>query len=157
MDRVAWYTNPALDGGHTMKTSEGKLGRVFMLRLERGDDGPEPIEKFAADNGILFAQIFIVSDAPAAGILAPDASGHPRLRLSGGTENTPPDSWQDAEVIVQEMLGVSFRRLREPGSNRGTLIRINSSKSRVMNRAAPEPADSGPGTIPVYLFNVEFN
>ncbi len=141
-----------------MKTSEGKLGRVFMLRLEQGDEGAEPIEKFAADNGISFAQVFITSDAPAAGVLAPDASGHPRLRLSGGAENASPEMWNDAEVVVQEMLGVSFRRLREPGSNRETLIRINTSKSRVMSRPAPEPAaDSGPGVIPVYLFNVEFN
>lgn len=140
-----------------MKTSEGKLGRVFMLRLERGDEGAEPIEKFAAENGVSFAQVFITSDVPAAGVLAPDASGHPRLRLSGDAGKASPEMWNDAEVVVQEMLGVSFRRLREPGSNRETLIRINTSKSRVMSRAAPEPADAGPGVVPVYLFNVEFN
>ncbi len=35
-----------------MKASEGKIGRVFVLRLEDGDVVPECIEKFAAEKKI---------------------------------------------------------------------------------------------------------
>ncbi|NJD04851.1 MAG: DUF296 domain-containing protein [Ruminiclostridium sp.] len=35
-----------------MKATEGRIGRVFVLRLEDGDMVPESIEKFALDNGI---------------------------------------------------------------------------------------------------------
>jgi len=35
-----------------MKYSEGKLGRVFVIRLEDGDRLPSAIESFAAQNGV---------------------------------------------------------------------------------------------------------
>ncbi|MFZ5985821.1 MAG: PPC domain-containing DNA-binding protein [Bacillota bacterium] len=35
-----------------MKAAEGKIGRVFILRLEDGDIVPECIERFAKDNCI---------------------------------------------------------------------------------------------------------
>ena len=43
-----------------MKTSEGKTGRVFILRLEDGDVVPDCLEKFAAENGIKHAQVVLV-------------------------------------------------------------------------------------------------
>ena len=35
-----------------MKYSEGKLGRVFVIRLEDGDTVPEAIESFAHENNV---------------------------------------------------------------------------------------------------------
>ena len=35
-----------------MKVTEGRIGRVFILRLEDGDIVPDSIEKFVQDNGI---------------------------------------------------------------------------------------------------------
>lgn len=39
-----------------MKSAQGRMGRVFVLRLEDGDRLPDSIESFAQDNGI--AQAF---------------------------------------------------------------------------------------------------
>ena len=43
-----------------MKASEGKIGRVFVLRLEDGDMVPETIEKFAAEKGIKVAHVILI-------------------------------------------------------------------------------------------------
>jgi predicted DNA-binding protein with PD1-like motif len=43
-----------------MKASEGKLGRVFVLRLEDGDVVPEVIEKFAAEKGIKVGHVILI-------------------------------------------------------------------------------------------------
>lgn len=138
-----------------MKASEGKLGRVFMLRLDEGDEPAATIERFAVEKKILAAQVFAVSDASLAGIIAPNAEGNPSLRLpvhAGGASG-----WTGGEVIIQEVTGISFRRVLDPASGRETLARIASTKTRVMEKAAPTPDVEGPGTVPVYLFNAEFN
>lgn len=143
----------------TVKASEGKLGRVFMIRLD-GDEIPaEAIEKFAADEGILAAHVFVVSDHSLVGIIAPGADDAPRLRLSDtGRDGTAgAGTGDEREVIVQEVLGIDFKRVVDPRSGRSTLARIAAAKTRVLEKAAPEPPETGPGTIPVYLFNAEFN
>jgi predicted DNA-binding protein with PD1-like motif len=43
-----------------MKASEGKIGRVFVLRLEDGDIVPECIERFAAEKGISVGHVVLV-------------------------------------------------------------------------------------------------
>jgi predicted DNA-binding protein with PD1-like motif len=43
-----------------MKSSEGKTGRVFVLRLEDGDIVPDCIEKFASDNSIECGHVILV-------------------------------------------------------------------------------------------------
>ncbi len=43
-----------------MKASEGKIGRVFVLRLEDGDMVPEGIERFAAEKGIKAGQVILI-------------------------------------------------------------------------------------------------
>ena len=43
-----------------MKASEGKIGRVFIVRLEDGDVVPDCIESFAAANGITHGQVVLV-------------------------------------------------------------------------------------------------
>jgi hypothetical protein len=135
-----------------MQASEGKLGRVFMLRLDEGDDPLRAIEGFAAENGILAAQAFSLAGRYAIGSVLADPDGRPRLRLAAGQED-----WPAGETILQEILGISLRRTVDPVSGRETLSRITPSRTRVREKAAPEPEDGGPGTVPVYLFNAELN
>jgi predicted DNA-binding protein with PD1-like motif len=43
-----------------MKAAEGKLGRVFVIRLEDGDKMPDCIEKFAAEKSISAGHVIMV-------------------------------------------------------------------------------------------------
>lgn len=43
-----------------MKASTGRVGRVFVIRLEDGDVLPECIERFAADNGVSVGHVILV-------------------------------------------------------------------------------------------------
>jgi uncharacterized protein len=43
-----------------MKYSEGKINRVFVLRLEDGDVVPACIEQFAAEKGIKVGQVILI-------------------------------------------------------------------------------------------------
>lgn len=138
--------------GDAMKASEGKLGRVFFIRLEQGDSA-ESIREFAAEKGIHAGQVFVMGDKTLSAMIVPDAEGNPGFHFPEGTDAV----WRGSEVVVQEVLGFNFQRVRDPSSGQETLTRVASTKTRVMEKAAPTPEESGPGTIPVYLFNAEFN
>lgn len=43
-----------------MKATEGRLGRVFVLRLEDGDVVPDCIERFAAGSGVSVGQVVLI-------------------------------------------------------------------------------------------------
>ena len=43
-----------------MKTSEGRIGRVFVIRLEHGDVVPECIERFAEEHGVSVGHVILV-------------------------------------------------------------------------------------------------
>ncbi|HOD81874.1 MAG: hypothetical protein BWX88_02084 [Planctomycetes bacterium ADurb.Bin126] len=43
-----------------MKASEGRLGRVFVIRLEDGDVVPECIERFAAEQGVTAGVVLLI-------------------------------------------------------------------------------------------------
>jgi len=45
-----------------MKASEGKIGRVFILRLDDGDKIPIVIERFAEEKKISVAQVLLIGD-----------------------------------------------------------------------------------------------
>jgi uncharacterized protein len=64
-----------------MKSSEGKIGRVFILRLEDGDMVPECIEKFALEKGIKVGHVILIG-----GIGGGQVVVGPRK-----TEEMPPD------------------------------------------------------------------
>ena len=94
-----------------MKATEGKLGRVFLLRLEDGDVLPDCIERFAAEKSIKTGQVVLVGgvgggqvvtgprrsdvmppdpllipvdgahEVVGVGIIAPDKSGKPVLHI----------------------------------------------------------------------------
>ncbi|MCD6452781.1 MAG: DNA-binding protein [Dehalococcoidales bacterium] len=94
-----------------MKSCEGHIGRVFVLRIEDGDVIPECIERFAKENGVSVAQIILVGgigggevvtgprrseemppqpmflpvdgahEVAGVGVLAPDETGQPSLHI----------------------------------------------------------------------------
>jgi predicted DNA-binding protein with PD1-like motif len=95
-----------------MQASEGKVGRVFTLRLDDGDVIPGCIESFASDHNISLAQVILlggvgsgdvvsgpraaemppramvlpvdgVHEVLGAGLLAPDEAGNPKLHIHG--------------------------------------------------------------------------
>jgi len=43
-----------------MKASEGKIGRVFVIRLEDGDVITECIERFAEENNVSVGHVIMV-------------------------------------------------------------------------------------------------
>lgn len=43
-----------------MKVSEGRIGRVFVIRLENGDVVPQCIERFAHEQGVSVAHVIMV-------------------------------------------------------------------------------------------------
>jgi predicted DNA-binding protein with PD1-like motif len=43
-----------------MKASEGKIGRVFIIRLDDGDVVPDCIERFAEEKGIYSGHVLLV-------------------------------------------------------------------------------------------------
>jgi predicted DNA-binding protein with PD1-like motif len=94
-----------------MKASEGKLGRVFIIRLEDGDILPASIERFAEEKKISVGQVILlggigegqvvvgprrsnemppeamlvpvdgVHEVVGIGIIAPDKAGKPSLHI----------------------------------------------------------------------------
>jgi len=96
-----------------MKASEGRVGRVFVIRLEDGDLVPGCIEQFAEQRGVVLGQVLLVGgigggevvvgprrsgDMPpqpmllpvdgahevvGVGVLAPGADGKPALHIHG--------------------------------------------------------------------------
>jgi predicted DNA-binding protein with PD1-like motif len=96
-----------------MKTMEGKLGRVFVVRLEPDDPIPGCLEDFAAEKKIRFGQVVFIGgiyrgnivagprvtadpepdpivlpvseahETMAAGLIAPDENGRPVLHMHG--------------------------------------------------------------------------
>jgi uncharacterized protein len=98
-------------GDRKMKYSEGKIGRVFVIRLEDDDELPGCIEKFAAEHKISIGQAILVGgigsgeivsgprknkelpidpmlipvdgvhEVVGVGVLAPDRKGIPQLHI----------------------------------------------------------------------------
>ncbi len=94
-----------------MKAAEGKIGRVFVLRLDDGDIVPDCIERFAAEKSIRCGHVVLIGgigggevvsgprksdemppdpmlipvdgahEVVGAGIIAPDKDGRPGLHI----------------------------------------------------------------------------
>jgi predicted DNA-binding protein with PD1-like motif len=94
-----------------VKTSEGKLGRVFIIRLEDGDAVPSSIERFAEEKKISVGEVILIGgigegqvvvgprrsnemppeamlvpvdgvhEVVGIGIIAPDKAGKPSLHI----------------------------------------------------------------------------
>lgn len=76
--------------------SEGKIGRIFVIRLEDGDKLPDCIEKFAADHDIKVGQAILVG-----GIKGGDVVVGPRENRT-----MPPDPMVRGLDGVHEVAGV---------------------------------------------------
>jgi predicted DNA-binding protein with PD1-like motif len=96
-----------------MKASEGRIGRVFVIRLEDGDIVPDCIERFSEEKGISVGHVVLVGgigggeivvgprhsdimppeamllpvdgahEVAGVGVLAPDEQGRPVLHIHG--------------------------------------------------------------------------
>jgi len=94
-----------------MKSCQGQIGRVFIIRLEDGDVVPGCIERFAEENGVSVGQVILVGgvgggevvvgprrseemppqpmllpvdgahEVLGVGVLAPDEDGEPKLHI----------------------------------------------------------------------------
>ncbi len=76
-----------------MRYSEANLGRVFVLRLEDGDRLPDTLERFAREQGIRAAAVFLLGGAETGGrvVVGPEDGAAARPvpmieRLSGASE-----------------------------------------------------------------------
>jgi len=89
-----------------MKACEGKIGRVFVMRLEDGDVVPECIERFAEEKGVSVGQAILVG-----GIGGGDVVVGPRR-----SEGMPPEPmrwWESAcspPVKMADRLCISMLR-----------------------------------------------
>ena len=96
-----------------VKATEGRVGRIFVLRLEAGDVVPDCIEHFAREHGVRVAQVLLlgafdqgsvvagprdsntvprkpillpvdgVHETLGVGLIAPDETDTPRLHVHG--------------------------------------------------------------------------
>jgi uncharacterized protein len=88
-----------------MKVSEGKLGRVFIIRLEDGDKLPDSIERFATEQGISTGQVILIG-----GIGAGQVVVGPR-----NSEQTPPDPMLLPIDGAHEVVGIGILAPEENG------------------------------------------
>jgi predicted DNA-binding protein with PD1-like motif len=118
-----------------MHSTEGRLGRIFVLRLHDGDRLPDVIESFAAERNVSTALCFFLGGAkeesrvvvgPKEGYVFPPV---PMVTLLKGVHEAcglgtifvetvtgcvrlGVDVWQIGEVILFELTGVSARRAK---------------------------------------------
>ncbi len=88
-----------------MKACEGRVGRVFVIRLEDGDVVPECIERFAEENGVSVGQAILVG-----GIGGGDVVVGPRH-----SEERPPEPMLLPVDGAHEVVGVGVLAPREDG------------------------------------------
>jgi uncharacterized protein len=81
-----------------MKSTEGKIGRVFVLRLEDGDIVPTCIESFAEEKGIKVGHVILIG-----GIGGGQVVVGPRQ-----SEEMPPDPMLLPIEGAQEVVGVGI-------------------------------------------------
>jgi predicted DNA-binding protein with PD1-like motif len=88
-----------------MKAREGKIGRVFVIRLEDGDVVPECIESFAEEKGVSVGQAILVG-----GIGSGDVVVGPRR-----SEGMPPEPMLLPVDGAHEVVGVGVLAPDEKG------------------------------------------
>jgi predicted DNA-binding protein with PD1-like motif len=75
-----------------MKASEGRLGRVFVIRLEDGDKLPECLERFAEEKGVSTGYVILVGGIGSGQVVVGPQSSEERpprpmlLPISGASE-----------------------------------------------------------------------
>jgi predicted DNA-binding protein with PD1-like motif len=100
-----------------MKATEGKVGRIFVIRLEDGDVVPECIEKFAVKKKLSVAYAIMIG-----GIGGGQVVSGPRH-----TEERPPDSLLLPIDGVHEVAGVG---ILAPDGNGNPVLHIHAALGR---------------------------
>ncbi len=100
-----------------MKASEGRIGRVFVMRLDDGDVVPECIERFAEENGVSVGQAILVG-----GIGGGDVVVGPRR-----SEEMPPEPMLLPVDGAHEVVGVG---VLAPGVDGKPTLHIHAALGR---------------------------
>ena len=100
-----------------MKACEGRIGRVFVIRLEDGDVVPECIERFAAENRVSVGQAILVG-----GIGGGDVVVGPRR-----SEERPPEPMLLPIDGAHEVAGVG---VLAPGEDGKPILHIHAALGR---------------------------
>ena len=100
-----------------MKISEGRIGRVFLIRLEDGDVVPGCIERFAEEKGISFGHVVLVG-----GIGSGEVVVGPRY-----SDERPPQPMLLPVDGAHEVLGVG---VIAPGEDKKPVLHIHASLGR---------------------------
>lgn len=100
-----------------MKASAGRIGRVFLIRLEDGDKVPSCIEQFAEENGIKVGQAVLIG-----GIGSGEVVVGPRI-----TNEMPPQPMTLPVDGAHEVVGVG---ILVPGENGRPVLHIHASLGR---------------------------
>lgn len=103
-----------------MKASEGKIGRVFVVRLEDGDVIPACIERFAGENGISVGHVILVG-----GIGGGDVVVGPKH-----SEEMPPQPMLLPVDGAHEVVGVG---IIAPGEDGQPVLHIHAALGRSGN------------------------
>jgi predicted DNA-binding protein with PD1-like motif len=100
-----------------MKACEGRIGRVFVIRLEDGDMVPECIERFAEEKGVSVGQAILVG-----GIGGGDVVVGPR-----SSREMPPEPMLLPIDGAHEVVGVG---VLAPGENGKPTLHIHAALGR---------------------------
>jgi predicted DNA-binding protein with PD1-like motif len=100
-----------------MKATEGKLGRVFVVRLEDGDKIPASIERFAEEKKITAGQVILIG-----GIGGGQVVSGPRY-----SDKMPPDPMLLPVDGAHEVVGVG---ILVPGEDGKPMLHIHASLGR---------------------------
>ena len=100
-----------------MKATEGKMGRVFVVRLEDGDIVPDCLEKFAAEKSIECGQVILIG-----GIGGGNIVSGPRK-----TDEMPPDPIYVPVEGAHEVVGLG---IIAPNGDGRPVLHIHASLGR---------------------------
>ncbi len=100
-----------------MKASEGRIGRVFVIRLEDGDRVPECIERFAIEQGVSVGHAVLVG-----GIGGGQVVVGPRH-----SDEKPPDPMLLPVDAAHEVMGVG---VLAPGGDGKPVLHIHGALGR---------------------------
>jgi predicted DNA-binding protein with PD1-like motif len=100
-----------------MKSCEGRIGRVFVMRLDDGDAVPHCIERFAKENGVSVGQAILVG-----GIGGGDVVVGPRR-----SEERPPEPMLLPIDGAHEVVGVG---VLVPGEDGKPTLHIHAALGR---------------------------
>jgi predicted DNA-binding protein with PD1-like motif len=100
-----------------MKACDGRIGRVFVIRLGDGDVVPECIERFAEEEGVLVGQAILVG-----GVGAGDIVVGPR-----SSNEMPPEPMLLPIDGAHEVVGVG---VLAPGEDGKPILHIHASLGR---------------------------